>query len=173
MYTLNSLSSRCPLISVSAELFSLSDLMCACTSPLSLVVSCSVPPLPPAGLEGGGGRSGFDGGRRGACHTHVQWTSFHLVFCKVTFLLGLGGICGLAPDRSRASVDVSMVMGSSWISMDPVESALTLVRGTISSSLEGLVVSSCSLVVEARFRGFYRDKKINIMMVLSNEEVND
>ena len=91
----------------------------------------------------------------------------------ITFLLGLGGICGLEPDRSRASVDVSMVMGSSWISMDPVESALTLVRGTISSSLEGLVVSSCSLVVEARFRGFYRDKKINMMMVLSDEEVND
>lgn len=72
VYTLNSLSSRCPLISVSAELFSLSDLMCACTSPLSLVVRCSAPPPLPAGLEGGGGRNGFNGGIRGACHTHVQ-----------------------------------------------------------------------------------------------------
>ena len=71
-YTLNSLSSRCPLISASAELFSLSDLMCACTSTLSLVISCSVPPPLPAGLVGGGGRCGFDGGIRGACHIHVH-----------------------------------------------------------------------------------------------------
>ena len=70
--TLNSLSSRCPLISVSAELFSLSDLMCACTSALSLVISCSIPPLLPAGLVGGGGRCGFDGGIRGACHIHTH-----------------------------------------------------------------------------------------------------
>lgn len=55
--------------------------------------------------------------------------------------------------------------------MDPVESALTLARGTISSSLEGLVVSS--LAVEARFKGFYRDKKISMKMVLSDEEVHD
>ncbi len=72
---MNSLSSRCPLISVSAELFSLSDLMCACTSPLSLVISCSVPPPPPlpaAGLVGGGGRNGFDGGIRGAYHIQIH-----------------------------------------------------------------------------------------------------
>ena len=66
-FTLKSLSSRCPLISVSAELFSLSDLMCACTSALSLVIICSVPMPLPAGLVGGGGRWGLEGGIRGAC----------------------------------------------------------------------------------------------------------
>ena len=61
---------------------------------------------------------------------------------SVTFLLGLGGMCGLAPDRSRASADDSMETGSSCVSMDPVESALTLARGTIGTSLEGLLIVS-------------------------------
>ena len=72
---------------------------------------------------------------------------------NLTFLLGLGAMCGLAPDRRRASVDVSMVTGSSWVSIDPVESALTLARGT-SSSLVGLVASLWSLAVDARLKGF-------------------
>ena len=38
--------------------------------------------------------------------------------------------------------------------MDPVESALTLARGTTISSLVGLVVSSWSLAVDARVKGF-------------------
>ena len=100
---------------------------------------------------------------QGAPVTHIIHSHYtDNLSTRLTFLFGLGGGCGLEPERSKASVDVSMETGSSWVwllSMDPVESALTLARGTTGSSLVGLP-DSWSLVVDARLKGFYSEVPI-------------
>lgn len=93
----------------------------------------------------------------------AQVLRFHEPSIKITnqqtFLLGFGSGCGFEPGtmRSKASVEESMV--SSWVglSIDPVDKALALPRGTIVSGTSAFVwvELSCSLLVDARCKGFY------------------